>query len=82
MLLSGTARQPFIEEVVVICVQLIAGHILYRYLILFEVGKHVVYGCDKYHDQDSFIASRRMFDSAGVTYEKMDQIDVEIKRVD
>ena len=51
-------------------------------LIIQSGIKHVVYGCYKYHDQDSFIASRRMFDSAGVTYEKMDQIDVEIKRVD
>ena len=51
-------------------------------LIIQSGIKHVVYGCDKYHDQESFIASRRMFDSAGVTYEKMDQIDVEIKRVD
>lgn len=51
-------------------------------LIIQSGIKHVVYGSDKYHDQESFIASRRMFDSAGVTYEKMDQIDVEIKRVD
>ena len=51
-------------------------------LIIQSGIKHVVYGCDKYHDQESFIASRRMFDSAGVTYEKMDQIDVDLKRID
>ena len=51
-------------------------------LIIQSGIKHVVYGNDKYHDQDSFIASRRMFDSAGVTYEKMDQLDVDLKRVD
>ena len=51
-------------------------------LIIQSGIKHVVYGNDKYHDQESFIASRRMFDSAGVTYEKMDQIDVDLKRID
>ena len=51
-------------------------------LIIQSGIKHVVYGNDKYHDQESFIASRRMFDSAGVTYEKMDQLDVDLKRVD
>ena len=51
-------------------------------LIIQSGIKHVVYGCDKYHDEDSYEASRRMFDSAGVTYEKMSQIDIDIKRVD
>ena len=37
MLLSGTARQPFIEEVVVVGVQLVAGHILYVFRTFFFV---------------------------------------------
>lgn len=45
-------------------------------LIIQSGIKHVVYGSDKYHDQQSFIASRRMFDSAGVTYEKMAAVKI------
>ena len=51
-------------------------------LIIQSGIKHVVYGCDKYHDDASYEASRRMFESAGVTYEKMSQIEVELKRID
>ena len=51
-------------------------------LIIQSGIKHVVYGCDKYHNEDSYEASRRMFDSAGVTYEKMSQIEIDVKRVD
>ena len=51
-------------------------------LIIQSGIKHVVYGCDKYHDEDSYEASRRMFDSAGVTYEKMSEIEIDIKRVE
>jgi dCMP deaminase len=32
--------------------------------------KEVIYESDKYHDVPAFIASRRMFDAAGVTYRK------------
>lgn len=38
MLLSRTTRQPFFEEVVVVGVQFVAGYILDRYLVFFEVG--------------------------------------------
>ena len=34
--------------------------------------RHVVYESDKYADTPSTIASKRMFDSAGVTYRKYD----------
>ena len=51
-------------------------------LIIQSGIKHVIYGCDKYHDDDSFVASRRMFDSAGVTYEKMNYIEIEVKNGD
>ncbi len=47
-------------------------------LIIQSGIKHVVYGSDKYHDQDSYLASRRMFDAAGITYEKMPAVQVEL----
>lgn len=34
--------------------------------------KEVIYLSDKYHDTDTNIASRRMFDSAGVAYRKLE----------
>ncbi len=48
-------------------------------LIIQSGIKHVVYASDKYHDENQSIASRRMFDAAGVTYTKMPNIQVEIK---
>jgi dCMP deaminase len=30
--------------------------------------KEVIYHTDKYHDQDLWVAARKMFDLAGVTY--------------
>jgi hypothetical protein len=33
---------------------------------------------DKYKEKESFIASRRMFDAAKVTYEQIKKIEVEI----
>ena len=47
-------------------------------LIMQSGIKRVVYASDKYHDQDSFIASRRMFDSAGICYEKMPAVSIEL----
>ena len=40
-------------------------------LIIQSGIKEVVYIEDKYHDKEMFIASRRMFESAGVTYRQM-----------
>jgi hypothetical protein len=33
---------------------------------------------DKYKDTDSFIASRKMLESAGITLRKMDPISIEV----
>ena len=41
--------------------------------------KHIIYMDDKYHDTPSSIASRRMFDSANVSYTKMNPIEVFLK---
>lgn len=51
-------------------------------LIIQSGIKKVVYGSDKYHDKDSYIASRKMFDAAGVVYEKMSNIEVELRKED
>lgn len=48
-------------------------------LIIQSGIKHVVYSCDKYHDDYTATASRRMFDSAGITYEYMPPVEIEIK---
>jgi dCMP deaminase len=40
-------------------------------LIIQSGIKEVVYLSDKYHEQDMFKASRRMFESAGVHYRKL-----------
>lgn len=34
--------------------------------------KEVIYLSDKYHDQDNFIASRKLFDACGVTYRPLE----------
>ena len=36
--------------------------------------KKVIYLCDKYKDQDNFIASKRLFDECGVSYELLTDI--------
>ncbi len=48
-------------------------------LIIQSGIKHVIYACDKYKDQDSFLASRKMFDAAGVTYSSMNPVEIEVK---
>lgn len=48
-------------------------------LIIQSGIKEVVYLEDKYHERESFVASRRMFDSASVIYRKMDKVEVTIK---
>jgi dCMP deaminase len=40
-------------------------------LIIQSGIKAVIYLKDKYHDRDSFVASRRMFDAANVTYKAL-----------
>lgn len=49
-------------------------------LIIQSGIKHVVYASDKYHDTEGYIASRRMFDAAHVTYEAMPEIILELRR--
>ena len=49
-------------------------------LIIQSGIKELVFLEDKYHDEDSFKASRRMFDSAKIIYRKMKMIDIEVKR--
>lgn len=47
--------------------------------LIIQAGiKEVVYMEDKYHDQISFEASRRMFDSAKVLYRKMKKVSIEL----
>ena len=48
-------------------------------LIIQSGIKEVVYGCDKYHDDESFKASRKMFEAAGVKMRKMSPIEVTLK---
>lgn len=48
-------------------------------LVIQSGIKHIIYMDDKYHDTPSSIASRRMFDSANVSYTKMNPIDVFLK---
>ena len=45
-------------------------------LIIQSGIKEVVYLADKYHDQLSFVASRRMFDAANVTYRKLENYEL------
>jgi dCMP deaminase len=47
-------------------------------LIIQSGIKELVYLEDKYHDRDSFVASRRMFDSAKVLYRQLPNMDVTI----
>ncbi len=48
-------------------------------LIIQSGIKHIVYMSDKYRNQESDVASRRMLDAAGVTYVKMKELEVTIK---
>lgn len=48
-------------------------------LIIQSGIKEVVYLLDKYHDRDMFVASRRMFDSAGVIYRQSPPMEVVIQ---
>lgn len=48
-------------------------------LIIQSGIKRVVYGDDKYHDDASYIASRKMFDAAQVAYTKMPKVIVDIR---
>ena len=45
-------------------------------LIIQSGIKHIVYMDDKYKDQDSCIASRKMLDSAGIDYRKMEKVSI------
>ena len=45
-------------------------------LIIQSGIKHIVYMNDKYKHLDSNIASRKMFDAAGVTYKKMKEVKI------
>ena len=49
-------------------------------LIIQSGIKKVVYIDDKYSGTDSDIASKRMFDAAGVTYAKIEKMDIELKK--
>lgn len=45
-------------------------------LIIQSGIKEVVFLEDKYHDQISFVASRRMFDASGVEYRRMEKTSI------
>jgi dCMP deaminase len=47
-------------------------------LIIQSGIKHIVYMDDKYKGEDSFVASRRMLESAGVDLRQMDKISVDV----
>lgn len=49
-------------------------------LIVQSGIKEVVYIEDKYHEKESFVASRRMFESAGVESRQMKLEDIHIKQ--
>lgn len=51
-------------------------------LVIQSGIKEIVYMSDKYHDFDSSIASRRMFDSAGIEYRKFKTIEVTLNETD
>ncbi len=48
-------------------------------LIIQSGIRHIVYMSDKYRNQESDIASRRMLDAAGVTYTKMNELVVTLQ---
>lgn len=45
-------------------------------LIIQSGVKHIIYMSDKYAGTENDIASKRMLDAAGITYEKMPEIEV------
>lgn len=45
-------------------------------LIIQSGIKHIIYMDDKYKDNDNNIASRKMFDAAGVTYKQMKKVNI------
>lgn len=47
-------------------------------LIIQSGIKEVVFLKDKYHDQESFVASRRMFNAANVKMRRLEEDDLEI----
>jgi dCMP deaminase len=47
-------------------------------LIIQSGIKEVVYLVDKYHDKDMFVASRRMFDAAGVEYRQLPMMSIQL----
>ncbi|MCF7926030.1 MAG: dCMP deaminase family protein [Candidatus Izimaplasma sp.] len=47
-------------------------------LIIQSGIKTVIYLQDKYHDRDMFVASRKMFDSAGVQYKQLPKKAIEL----
>ena len=49
-------------------------------LIIQSGIRHVIYASDKYHDTESSLASRKMFDAAGITYQEMPEIVLELRR--
>jgi dCMP deaminase len=48
-------------------------------LIIQSGIKELVFLEDKYHNEDSFIASRKMFDAAGVKMRQMDHLKVKLQ---
>ncbi len=49
-------------------------------LIIQSGIREVVYLEDKYYDKDSFIASRKMFDSAKIIYRQIPMLEVKLKK--
>lgn len=48
-------------------------------LIIQSGIKHIIYMDNKYENDDSTIASRKMFDSALISYKKMKKLEVDLK---
>lgn len=49
-------------------------------LVIQSGIKHIIYMGDKYNGTESDIASKRLLDAAGVTYEKMPKIEVTVTK--
>jgi dCMP deaminase len=47
-------------------------------LIIQSGIKEVVFLEDKYHDELAFVASRKMFDSAKITYRQMEMMSITV----
>lgn len=48
-------------------------------LIIQSGIRHIVYMSDKYRNEESAVASRRMLDAAGITYTKMQEFTVSLQ---